>query len=460
MRGLLLALGVLCSVVMSAETLSAADSPPNVVFIISDDQGYTDYGFLGNNDVATPNIDKLAAQSLVYRRGFVTTSLCCPSLATIISGRYPHQHKITGNDPPVPRGSDVSVEVKRAAFLAGREVMNGYMEAVPTIPRVLGKKGYLSFQTGKWWQGNFRRGGFTHGMTRGERHGDEGLDIGRKGMQPIFDFIAMTQKEQKPFFLWYAPIMPHTPHTPPQRLLDKYIDKTDSIHIARYWAMIEWFDETCGELLDHLDEQGLADNTIVVYLADNGWIQSPDVAAFAPKNKTTPYNYGTQTPIMIRWPGHVSPRMSDESASSIDLMPTILDALGIVRPEGLPGLNLLDHEAVADRKTIFGESFLHTGVDLVNPAENLLWRWVIDGEWRLIVPRTYRATGRMAEVPIDRWVTPDLEANLKTAKPELYRIAADPFEEHNLAADHPAVVAELLSKLDDMWRPEIASSRE
>ena len=134
-------------------------------------------------------------------------------------------------------------------------------------------RSYLSLQTGKWWQGNFKRGGFTHGMTKGLRHGDEGLEIGRKTMQPIFDFISTAKSEQKPFMVWYAPMMPHDPHTPPERLLAKYRDKTPSLHVAKYWAMVEWFDETCGQLLDHLDQQGVADNTIVIYVTDNGWIQ-------------------------------------------------------------------------------------------------------------------------------------------------------------------------------------------
>jgi hypothetical protein len=89
----------------------------------------------------------------------------------------------------------------------------------------------------------------THGMT----NGDEGLKIGREGLKPIFDFIA--DAGDKPFFVWYAPFLPHTPHNPPKRLLDKYTEKTESKFIARYWAMCEWFDETCGQLLDHLDEK-------------------------------------------------------------------------------------------------------------------------------------------------------------------------------------------------------------
>jgi arylsulfatase A-like enzyme len=129
------------------------------------------------------------------------------------------------------------------------------MDRLPTLPRLLAAQGFVSFQTGKWWQGDFSRGGFTAGMTKGTRHGDDGLTIGRDTMQPMWDFIDGALREHKPFFLWYAPFLPHSPHTPPERLLAKYRDTTPSLHVARYWAMVEWFDETCGQLLAFLDDK-------------------------------------------------------------------------------------------------------------------------------------------------------------------------------------------------------------
>src|SRR5688500_17810043 len=83
----------------------AEESPPNIVMIISDDHAWTDYGFMGHPHIQTPNIDKLASQSLTFRRGYVTSSLCCPSLATVLTGMYPHQHRITSNDPPLSKDS-------------------------------------------------------------------------------------------------------------------------------------------------------------------------------------------------------------------------------------------------------------------------------------------------------------------------------------------------------------------
>ncbi len=315
---------------------------PNVVLIISDDQAWTDYGFMGHPHIGTPQLDRLASQSSVFRRGYVPSSVCGPSLAALITGLYPHQNKITGNDP----AQELPVQ-------QGREIWNMYLDNVPTLPRVLSEQGYLSFQAGKWWQGSYRRGGFTNGMTRGERHGDDGLKIGRVTMQPVFDFIAEARRANQPFMVWYAPMMPHSPHTPPVRLLEKYRPLAPSPSIAAYWAMCEWFSETCGSLLDHLDEQKLADDTIVIYLADNGWLQDPDKDRFAPKSKLSPYDFGVRTPIMIRWPGKVQPRMTNSLASSLDLLPTILAALGLKptagldKTGGMQGINLLDDQAVA-----------------------------------------------------------------------------------------------------------------
>jgi len=418
-------------------------SPPNVVLIISDDHAWSDYGFMGHAHLRTPNLDRLAAQSLVFPRGYVPASLCCPSLASIITGRYPHEHRITSNDPAVPADVKPAAKAKSPQFREGRRVMNGFMERAATLPRVLAAQGYLSFQTGKWWQGHFKSGGFTHGMSLGDedqggRHGDLGLKIGREGMQPIFDFIAMAQAEKKPFLVWYAPMLPHQPHTAPKRILEKYKTVAPSLHVARYWANVEWFDETCGQLLDFLDQQGLAENTIVAYVADNGWIQDPAAAKYAPKSKQSPYDGGLRTPIMLRWPGKITPRRSDALASSLDLFPTLLTALSVAPAGNLPGVNLLDDAAVAARTRLLGECFTHDAKDLTRSEASLRWRWIIDGKMKLIVPAPQNQAGE---------------------KPELYDLATDPHEERDLAADQPERVSALTRQLDAWWLGALAEAR-
>lgn len=404
---------VLIAALFTAANAASAAEPPNVVILLSDDQAWSDYSFLGHPQIQTPHLDRLAAQSVTFTRGYVPSSLCRPSLMSLITGLYPHQHLVTGNDPP--KGTD-------------RNLLLKHVRRLPTLPKLLAEKGYVSFQAGKWWEGNYAEGGFTSGMThgdvsRGGRHGDEGLAIGRQGNQPVYDFLAAHRGQ--PFFLWYAPMLPHAPHTPPERLLAKYRDKTDSIHIARYWAMCEWWDEQCGELLDHLDKQGLAENTLVVYLTDNGWIQNPDNPQFAPRSKRSPYEGGIRTPIMLRWPARLKPRHDNQTlVSSLDLAPTILAACGLSPTKEVTGLNLLDIAAgqPSGRDTLVGEIYEHDIPDIDRAEPGLMFRWCIQGDWKLI----QSADGKLRE---------------------LYKITADPREEKDLAAAEPERVTQLAAKI-------------
>ena len=456
----------------AAETAAVPRSAPkNVVLIISDDQHWRDYGFMGHEHLRTPHLDRLARESLVYRCGHVPSSLCCPSLASIITGRLPHEHRIVGNDPPAdPRIPRTGPE-GRVAFTAGREAMNRHLEEWPLLPRLLADRGYESLQTGKWWQGDFARGGFTQGMSKGQRHGDEGLTIGRQSLEPVYDFIGRCRNDDRPFFVWYAPMLPHDPHDPPQELVDHYASRTDSLHVARYWGNVERFDRTVGDLLDHLDRERLAQDTLVVYVTDNGWIQSPDRPEFAPRSKLSPYEGGLRTPIMLRQPGAIPPGSSDALASAIDIMPTVLAACGVPAPAGLPGVDLLDDKAVAARRQIFGECFTHTLVDLDDPAKSLLWRWTIrDDEqtphqhrWKLIVPTSATAGGgaggggeagvEFPAGPAGR-VDPQSRERWQRREVELFDMATDPDEAQNLAASEPEIVQELKQSLVANWSPE------
>lgn len=413
--------------------------PPNVVLIISDDHAWTDYSFMGHEAIQTPNLDKLASESLVYTRGYVPTSLCRPSLATMMTGLYPHQHGITGNDPD-----------GAARDAANRERMVQVFQKSTTVAGLLrDKKGYVGHQSGKWWEGSHQRGGFTAGMTHGDvarrgRHGDEGLTIGRESMQPVFDFID--RSADKPFFLWYAPFLPHTPHNPPERLLAKYRAEGRPEAVAKYYAMVEWFDETVGQLLGHLDEKGLTENTIVLYVADNGWIQTADPRQwFQSRSKVSPYDAGLRTPIMVKWPGRVqAARDNDSLASSIDLAPTILRAAGIEPPAAMPGLDLTDRAELAARRAVYGALFAHTSVDVQDPVANLKYRWVVrkDG-WKLIEPYTPNAS---VELMARRW-----EVDWISLDAELYDVIEDPAEKTEQAAAQPELAGELRRDLDGWW---------
>jgi arylsulfatase A-like enzyme len=420
-----------------------ADGPPNIVLIISDDQAWTDYSFMGHEAIQTPNIDRLASQGVVFRRGYVPTGLCRPALMTLATGLYAHQHGVTGNDPS-PKHAEPASELYRER----RATLISYLDRCEKLPALLGEQGYLSHQSGKWWEGNFRHGGFTHGMTRGfpepgGRHGDDGLAIGRSGMKPIEEFVDLAVERNSPFFLWYAPFLPHAPHNPPERLLGRYLSEGRPPAVARYYAMCEWFDETCGELIGYLEQKGVRDNTLIVYVADNGWIQGPEANKYAPRSKQTPYEGGVRTPIIYSWPARFKPADRPELASSIDIVPTILAAAGARVPDSLPGLNLLDHlsdsSAIA-RDTVFGEAFAHDIADITNPEASLLFRWCIEGRWKLLLTYDGEVHSYASTHPREE------------RRPQLFDLLADPREEKNIAAEQPETVARLASKIAN-WYP-------
>ena len=263
-------------------------------------------------------------------------------------------------------------------------------------------------------------------------------------MKPVTDFIDMAVEEKKPFYVWYAAFLPHTPHNPPERLLKKYRKEGRTLPIAKYYAMCEWWDETCGELIAHLDKKGLRENTLIVYVTDNGWIQNPDKNGYAPRSKQSPNEGGTRTPIMYNWPGKIAPKMDETNlASSIDIVPTMLAAAGVEAPKDLPGLNLLPvvkDGAPLERNTIFGEGCAHDVADIENPEASLLYRWVIEGKWKLLL--TYDGV-------VGRYKS----SHPRTEKrPQLYDLEADPHEKNNLAKDHTEIVARLAKKIRD-WYP-------
>lgn len=418
-------------------------APPNIVLIVSDDQAWTDYGFMGHPVIQTPNLDRLASQSVLFRRGYVPTSLCRPSLMSLVTGLYAHQHGVTGNDPsPKYAAPNSELYAQRAAQLIS------YVGRCDTLPELLSEKGYLSHQSGKWWEGNFRNGGFTHGMTRGfpqpgGRHGDDGLKIGRQGLQPVEEFVELAASQKKPFLLWYAPLLPHSPHNPPQRLLDKYLQEQVPPSVARYQAMCEWFDESCGQLLACLEKNGVRDNTLIAYVADNGWIQDPAANGYAPRSKQSPYEGGVRTPILFCWPGKLQPAEREDLVSSLDIMPTLLAAAGACLPDGLPGRNLLaelQSGAPIDREAIFGEGFAHDIADIAKPEASLLYRWCIEGRWKLLLTYDGEVNRYASSHPRDE------------RRPQLFDLLADPHEQTNLAAQHPEIVARLAKRIAD-WYP-------
>lgn len=419
---------------VAEETAAAAEKDavrPNVVLIISDDHAWTDYSmhgprFPGSADpqrpnlARTPNIDQLAREGVTFTRGYVTTAICSPSLATMLTGLYPHQHGITGNDPV--RGQP------REAWL------DRFFEQ-DMLPQLLADNGYLTLHTGKYWMREPARAGFTDDMGPTGRHGGKALAIGRETMEPIHKFIDKAKREEKPFFVWYAPFLPHRPHNPPARLVDKYNAVVKDPARAKYLAMVEWFDETCGSLMTHLKEQGVDDNTLIYYLADNGWNDF---------GKAFPYENGTRTPVILRWPSRLQAKLDTQQlVSNIDVVPTILSACGVETPDGLPGVNLLDAAALAPRDTLFFSNFAHDMVSASEPEKSMWTRSCIDAHWKLIVWQD-------PPPAVKPYNNGDRHRN-EGAMLELFDLSTDPHESTNLADEHPEVVKRLQAKIDSWW---------
>ncbi len=432
---------------LAATGTRASDEKPNIVFILSDDQAWNDYGFMGNKEVRTPHLDRLAGRSLLFEQGYVASPLCRPSLASMATGRYPFDHGVTGND--------VSGNADRAALdIPVQKEFHTHKSFI----KELVANGYLAHQSGKWWEGSYQDGGFTHGMTHGDpkrngRHGDAGLKIGRDSLKPITDFIDLAIEEKKPFLIWYAPFLPHTPHNPPERLLKKYQRDGRAQDVAKYYAMCEWFDETCGDLMGHIDKRGLTRETVVIYICDNGWAAASTNAddphqklwgGFAQRSKGSPFENGIRTPIMLSWPGHIEPKKSDELAHAVDLFPTIAMLANFKAPADLPGLNLLDEKAVSERKAVFGVTHAIHNMTPGKPDVTLKYLWCVEKEWKLMVRYPGEDITKYKNLHI--WDTEPVR---------LYHIADDPSEKVELSDKHPDVVKRLKSKLQEWYQPSI-----
>lgn len=409
----------------SAPTPELAETPPNIIWIIADDQAYGDFGFMGHDIIKTPNLDKLAAESAVFPNGYVPSSLCRASLATLITGKYAFDHGICFNDPP--------------EGIAHADTFR-FLQMQTPVPMELKQQGYRSLQTGKFWEGVYTNGGFTDGMTQGRRHGDEGLKIGRVTMKPIDTFIGSGGED--PFFIWFAPYLPHAPFDASERFRQPYEGLGLDSRTLGYYANIAWLDETVGQLMDLLEKHDAMDNTVIMFVVDNGWAVKEAGATYKDLNgrilpfhrrsKQSPYENGVRTPIMVKWPGRIEPGRYDNLVSSIDFYPTTLAMAQMDQRPELPGLNLLPFlkkQATLAPRTVFGEIYLHSSIELDNPGINMTHRWARKGDWKLIVN------------------------DYDEGKAELYNLRDDPAEKNNLAIDpaQASRVAGMRAEIEAWW---------
>lgn len=445
------------------------DGPPNVVLIIADDLGWPYLGFLGDENVITPNMDIIGNGGAVFEVGHATSNFCRPTLQSLITGLYPVQYdqraqsiadrRMSG---PLPNGVDS--EDERAKLRQQYET--SAIEEFATLPRLLADRGYASHQSGKWWEQSYEHGGFTHGMTEawswedaadlGDRWfftfmGGQGMDIGRETMEPVTSFIE--EHADQPFFVWYGPALPHTPLNAPDRFYKYFEGRSDLSESAKlYYANIAWFDWGVGQLIDSLREQRVLDNTLIIYVNDNGWEQAADVeyaddnitfANGGPRGKGSFFETGFRTPIIFYWQGEIVPMRDAETlASALDIMPTILDYAGVESPEGLPGYSLraaIEGERLSEPRDYFigrltqhraGTNFRgepDTSVqDHMGGAQSGYYRR--DARWHFV------------------WITESDET-------ALYDLDNDPGQLIDASAANPQLVARFKADISD-WRQE------
>ena len=432
---------------------------PNFVVILADDQSYRDFGFMGNELVHTPHLDRLAQMSARYPNGYVPMSVCRPSLATLLTGLYPHQHGIHFNHPPP--GLRAMRKLTGEQYLQTRATTDVMITRVPTLPRILASHGYVCLQTGKHWEGSFRTAGFTEGMTlarpaarlspiTGTRkqangdwvahgNGDAGLTIGRETMKPIEEFVSR-HSGKRPFMVWYAPFLPHTPFDAPQRFHDLYAGKQVPKHLRPYYAEISRFDETVGVLLRILRKHDELDNTLIVCASDNGF--RPALKQHDHQNersKLSPFEDGIRTPILLHWPVNTKPAGHPQLVGTIDLVPTILSAteLGDEITPDMKGIDLMPSargEQELPERPAVGAIYPNDGTQLESPALDVQGRWIRWNHYKLILSTNSK---------------PRLTSGL-------FDLRSDPHENENLIDDkhQQKRIAEMTRMLDRWWNPE------
>jgi len=429
---------------------------PNIILIIGDDHGWPYFGFMGDPVVSTPQLDALARGGTLFPNAFVTSSSCRQSLLTLLTGLYPLQWN-----------------ARLRALRAQRIRRPRYTEIVDfvALPRLLGEAGYRSFQGGKFWEGRYQNAGFDEGTKdsglrdpdAGEHAelqasaGGEGLSLGRTTMKPLWDFLE--REDDRPFFVWFAPKLPHTPHDAAQKYRQLYSGRGLSPEAVKYYANITRFDDRLGDLIAFLDRMGLRDDTLIVYLSDNGWQQGPRerphlIALGGPKGKGSMHELGVRTPLIFNWPGRIAAaEVRSELVSSVDLFPTLLSFAGVATPPNRSPHDLYPlltgmGAPIDPRSAVPGSSSRELRPP---PSSERGPRGPNEKIMRKELAYTLRTSDGRYIWYFESDDYPDRSAD------ELFRIDTDPYETRNLAAKHPDRVAkfrrEILAWIDTATEP-------
>ncbi len=377
---------LLLALILGTATVTHAAEKLNVLLILSDDHSYPHVGCYGNKDIMTPNLDKFAAQGMRFDRAYVTCPQCVPSRASIFTGRSPVAITMSRFSAPLPRDVKTYPEVLRAAgWFAGVAGRTYHMDGAPTSAEsreVFAKYKLATFPDR-----------LDYVKTAGENE---------VSFSQFKEFLDAKPKE-KPFFLQLCSNDPHRPltthgavkHDPAKIKLPAHYPDTKLVRedFARYYDEIAHFDIFFGEVMAELEKRGLAENTIVGFMGDNGCSQF--------RGKGTLNEFGIHVPLLVRWPGNVKPgSSSSELISGEDLAPTFLEAAGLQPLPEMTGksfVKLLRGEPFEGRKFTFAERGAH-GSSLPGTSSAFdLGRVVVGKTHKLI----YNALGQLPYHPVD-----------------------------------------------------------
>ncbi|MEY3456868.1 MAG: Arylsulfatase [Planctomycetota bacterium] len=462
--GLLVCGMVWCSVVgVSAAAgkhgagVRSADRRPNVIFILTDDQGWGDAGFAGHPYIRTPGLDRLAREGTWIRQFYSAASVCSPSRTAYMTGTYPARHQIHGH---------FATHEQNAA----RSMPNWLDPQVPNLARLLRQAGYATGHFGKWHlgAGDGAPPPEDYGFDVSKTVNSSGVHLGNEETEPYFRArsTAMIMDEaiefmrahrDAPFYLNLWTLLPHARLKPtPEQLepfaglepdaghaafggwMQRYLGRARDLRsqMQVYLASLADLDAQVARLLLAIDELGLSEQTLIVYSSDNGPeddrvsnASNAGVGSTGPlrARKRSLYEGGIRTPGLVCWPGHVPAGRVDESSvfGAVDFLPTICSLAGVTVPESV---------------RLDGEDQSRNWLGASNPRKGALyWEWLFpvagsaaeyqpgplairDGEWKLFV-------------------------NHRGEAAELYCIPEDSGEERDVAKQHPEVVERLRSSV-------------
>ncbi len=441
-----------CAYLENAET----EQKPNIVFLMIDDLGWQDLGFMGSNYYKTPNIDALAAQGMTFTNAYASGPNCAPTRASLMSGQYPSRHGIQ----TVFRSNTKAAGFRYAQKVTTPATLRDLDTRHTTLAEAFKAAGYRTAHMGKWHLGedehtnplaqgfDINIGGNSSGAPRGGyfspynnpnlRDGPKGEYLSDRLTNEALTFIG--KNNAKPFFLYLSYYAVHTPLQGKTEKIARYnaVPKTRQQGKPVYAAMVESVDENIGKLLTELKRLRLDKNTIVVFTSDNGGHYPATSMPSLRNAKGTLYEGGIRIPLTVRWPGVIAPQSkSDRPVITIDHYPTLLELANIKTPKNvvLDGTSLapiLRGESSFERNTLYWHFPFYLRTHRKTPENDIkIWRQrpasvIREGNYKLI---EYLDFGGI----------------------ELYDLADDLRESHNLALQRPELALRLRKKLF-AWR--------